>query len=271
MHYFKNILIIWALIPSILWAAPSFAEEKPENLSQQVGVNPQLGKLVNTEVKLVDESGKTHTLKELLAPGKPTVLIPAYYDCPRLCGLLLRGALTLFNEMDLILGNDYQVLTVSFDPTEGPEKAAQRAKEYRSELAPARVGTADSWKFFVGAEPEVKGLMNDIGFTYAKDGEDYSHTAAIIILTPQGEISQYFTGVDFSPWDVRLALIDASKGSIGSAIDHILLYCFRFDPTKGKYTWAAFNVMRAGGILTLIAIAGFYYFLVFSRKRRSAV
>ena len=112
-------------------------------------------------------------------------------------------------------------------------------------------------------------LMKQIGFNYRPDGEEFAHTAAMILLTPNGQISQYFTGIDFSPWDTKLALVEASQGSIGSALDHALLYCFRFDPTKGKYTWAAFGIMRAGGVLTLVFLVGLIFLL--ARREKNGV
>jgi protein SCO1/2 len=111
--------------------------------------------------------------------------------------------------------------------------------------------------------------MADLGFKYMRDGEDFAHSAAVMILTPTGEISQYFTGIIFSPWDTRLALVEASKGGIGTAIDHLLLYCFRFDPLQGRYTWAVVGLLRVGGALTLLGLALVYF--LFARKRRSKV
>jgi protein SCO1/2 len=108
--------------------------------------------------------------------------------------------------------------------------------------------------------------MRELGFKYMRDGADFAHSAALMILTPTGEISQYFTGIMFSPWDVRLALVEASKGGIGTAIDHLLLYCFRFDPLQGKYTWAVVGLLRVGGALTLLGLAAVYF--LFARKRR---
>jgi protein SCO1/2 len=109
--------------------------------------------------------------------------------------------------------------------------------------------------------------MGELGFKYVRDGEDFAHSAALMILTPSGEISQYFTGIEFSPWDVRLSLVEASSGKIGSAMDHLLLYCFRFDPLQGKYTWAVVATLRIGGALTLLGLALVYF--LFARKRQS--
>ena len=121
-------------------------------------------------------------------------------------------------------------------------------------------------QYLVGGQEQVRALMGDLGFKYMRDGEDFAHSAALMILTPTGEISQYFTGIMFSPWDAKLALVEASKGGIGTAIDHLLLYCFRFDPLQGRYTWAVVGLLRVGGALTLIGLAMVYFF--FARKRR---
>jgi protein SCO1/2 len=123
-------------------------------------------------------------------------------------------------------------------------------------------------KFLVGDTISSTQLMSELGFKFMRDGQDFAHSAAVMILTPGGEISQYFTGISFPSWDVRLSLVEASRGNIGTAIDHLLLYCFRFDPLQGKYTWAVVGILRVGGALTLVGLGLMYYMLAF-RKRRS--
>lgn len=245
---------------SILVAPQASALEDPGAALQEVGVDTsRLGQKLDLSVKFTDQSGETRTLGDMLSSGKPLIVTPVYYHCPRLCGFFLGGFVKLLGELQLELGRDFEIATISFDHEEGVELAAERAAEYRKQLVGSQARTPDAWKFYVGSKPDVTTLMSQLGFRYSPDGGEFAHTAAFIILTPQGEISQYFTGIDFSAWDVKLAMVDASRGAIGSAIDHFLLFCFRFDPTKGKYTWAAFNIMRSGVIFSVLVMGALVY------------
>lgn len=237
--------------------------ENPGDELAETGVVSKLNAQVNPEIRLTDSDGQSVRFGDLLSDGLPTILIPVYYDCPRLCGLVLSGAISLFNSMSLKLGKEYKVLAVSFDHEESPELAAKRAKEYHKQLAAQDV-SAGAWRFLVGEQSQVSELMSTVGFGYKKDGDEFAHSAALFILTPDGKVSQYFTGIEFSAWDVRLAVIDASSGGIGSAIDHVLLYCFRFDSGKGKYTLAVFRLLRVVGVLTLLGLGVLFFYA--SRK-----
>lgn len=234
---------------------------------QEVGLTTKLGAKIDPTLVFRAQGGEVVRLGDVLAQGLPVVLVPAYYNCPRLCGFVLEGVTTLLNQLTLTLGADYRVLTVSFDPKDNPEVATKRAATYiqqfkRPDLVPS------NWQFLSGDAPNITPLMNQIGFHYKPDHDQFAHGAAIMILTPQGEISQYFTGVQYSPFDVRLALVEASKGKIGSPFDHIMLFCFRFDETKGRYTWAAYNLVRAGGLVTFLLLSGLL--VGFWRKERAA-
>ncbi len=248
MRLIKTIFGIFCAVLFI--AVPASALEDPKADLQEVGVFTELGRKVDTSLIFSDSLGNKIPLSQVFSSGKPVILIPAYYRCPRLCGLILGGVQKLLNKLTLNLGHDFQVVTVSFDPEEGVKDAAEKASEYRKVL-PDR-GVPEAWSFLVGDENNIRPLMDQIGFRYKKDGSEFAHSAAIMILTPDGEISQYFTGIDFSPFDVKLSLIEASKGKIGSPLDHVFMFCFRFDETKGRYTWAVFNLMRLGAIATLV-------------------
>jgi protein SCO1/2 len=258
-----SFLVTALVVLLVLLAHSSKAIERPENvIGSEVGVFTELGIAVDQSLLFTDSTGNTRALSDFFVEEKPLVIAPVYYKCPRLCGLLLDGLYSLINKLPLKLGDDFNVLVVGFDPTE----SASDAKEVRSKLnirlkeeARAKAGALN---YVVGDERSTTALMNQLGFRYKKDGEDFAHSAALMILTPTGEISQYFTGIEFSPWDVRLALVEASQGKIGTAIDHLLLYCFRFDPLQGKYTWAVVALLRVGGVLTLIGLGLVYFFFV---------
>lgn len=235
--------------------------------NQEIGFYTKLGTKVDTSIPFTNQDGEIVTLASLLQPGVPTVILPVYYGCPRICGFLFSGFVELIKSMKLVLGKEYRVIAVSFNPDDYAADAKERAKIVFSDLGTPEAVTAN-WSFLVGLDGNIRKLMDQLGFRYQKDGDEYAHGSGFIVLTPSGEISQYFTGIEFSPWDVRLSLIEASKGAIGSTIDHILLFCYKFDPTQGKYTLFAFNVLR-GGVLAMIGlfVAAIFYF---SRRVKQA-
>ena len=204
--------------------------------------------------------GKKLRLSDIVQGDKPTLLIPVYYGCPRLCGLNLQGALEGLNTLKLDLADDFNVVTFSFNSEETSQLAKNGAAHYHP-LYREPEKAKRAWHFLVGDEKNIQLLMEQIGFRAKRDGKEFAHAAALFFITPDLRISQYFTGLRYDPWDMKLALVEASQGKIGSAIDHILLYCFRFDPTKGKYTWAAFNVMRAGATFGCLLLFGIIFSL----------
>ena len=261
-------LVCLAVATGLVAAESCFAIERPgEVIDKDIGVFTALGGKVDLSRQFTDTAGQTRSLREFATPGKPIVIAPVYYKCPRLCGLLLDGVYNLLNEIPLQLSADFSVLVVGFDPTETPQDAAKVMGKFNAKLIGDPAMRTSAIHYLVGGDEQVRGLMQELGFKYMRDGEDFAHSAALMILTPTGEISQYFTGIIFSPWDVKLALVEASKGGIGTAIDHLLLYCFRFDPLQGRYTWAVVGLLRVGGALTLIGLALVYFF--FARKRRA--
>lgn len=248
MRGFLVFLCLLAWLPGQLLAL-----EKPETELAKVGVNPAIGQQLNLDLEFTDSSGKHGKLRDFLSPNLPTLVVPVYYHCPRLCGLLLSGVDALVLEMQLKLGTEYRLLTFSFDPEETIAQAEQRRSQHH-----AAVGAKDpsDWPFLVGTAPNVAALTKSIGFSAERDQGEFAHTTALILLTPEGKISQYFTGVTFSAWDVRLALIEASLGGLGTALDHVLLFCFRFDPTQGKYTWTVFASLRILGAVCIVLLFG---------------
>lgn len=245
--FFGFVLNLWSL------------ENPGENL-QKVGLDTELGTQLDLTRVFTDQSGASKPLGEFLLPERPIVFVPAYYHCPRLCGLLLSGAKKVFEAMNLKVGSDYQVVTISFDPKDTPQMAEKQFNRFGSELV-ERSGNPNGWKFLVGTQTNIDSFMGSLGFRYQEDKGEYAHTAAIFVATPAGEISQYFANIEFSPSDVRLAIVEAGRGMVGTVLDQVLLYCFRFDPSKGKYTWAAFGLMRAGGGVTFLVLFGLILWL----------
>jgi protein SCO1/2 len=227
-------------------------------VEQAVGINQRLGEHVDGSIELTDEYGTKFAVADRLAEGKPLVLVPVYYSCPRLCGLALAGAAQLFKELGLKAGEDYSALTVSFKHSELSAIAHSRGEEFR-EMAGLSPG---SWMFATGGEDQIERLMGQVGFKYREEGGEYAHSSALIIITPGGQVSKYFSDIKFSPRDVKLALVEASAGKIGTLVDHLMLFCYRFDPLKGRYTLAAWNFARVGTTLFLFTCVSIVIYFV---------
>lgn len=232
----------------------SYALEDPEKVNSRLQITQNIGQKLDFDLSFQDSSGNNIKLGQYFTAAKPVILVPVYYECPRLCTLVMDGVLKLLNETSLRLGKEFNVLLVSFDPSEKPEQAFKRMDGLRKRLNSEQSKGAANWEALVGGSESVGPLMDQIGFTYFKDREEFAHSAMLLIANPDGVISQYFFGIEFPAWDVKLALIEASQGNLGSIVDHAMLFCFRFDPTKGRYTWAAFNLARAGAFAGFLAL-----------------
>lgn len=262
LTYLKNVIL---LISIVTLTVVAWAEEDPKALEDALQIDQKLSQQLDLDLTFTNDSGSQIQLKELFVPGRPVIITPVYYHCPRLCGLLLDGALELFKKLELDIGSEYQVITVSFDPTDTYKLARDKSDKFFGELASShQLKERKGWDFLVGDERNVHTLMEQLGFKYLKDKDDFAHSAILVLITPEGKISRYFFGIDFPAWDVRLSLIEASQGGIGSLLDHALLLCFRFDPIKGKYAWVAFGLTKIVGTLTLFCLVLLVVYL--SRK-----
>ena len=246
----------------------ALALEDTSLLKNEAGIVEHLEKKLDLELKFKDQFGKNVSLGELGIANRPSILVPVYYECPRLCTLTLNAVVKAINEIPLELGQDFSLITFSFDPEETHELANKRALEFKPKLRPGHDGAA--WHFLSGEKSSAEGLARAIGFGYKKDREDFSHSAAIVLLTPEGKISRYFYGIKYPAKDLELSLIEASRGKIGSSIHKVLLYCFRFDPTKGKYTLAIFNLVRVVSILVLAILSTFILSMLLKERKRRA-
>jgi protein SCO1/2 len=249
------------------------ALENPEKDLQNVGFDPILGSAVDLSLRFTSQDGKDVSLRDLIDPERPTIIIPVYFNCPRLCGLLMSGVVDLLNKLKLTLGVDYRVIAVSFDSQETVTQAAQSHSLYGHMLLGGLPPMPGAWNFLIGNPEQVTKLMKQLGFSYVRDGQEWAHSAGFVILTPGGKVSQFFTGINFPAWDVKLALVEASEGKVGSPLDHIALFCVKFDPLKGKYTWAVTGLLRLGGIISIVLLGGTIGLLIFRermRRRKSA-
>jgi len=199
--------------------------------------------------------------------GKPVILNLVYYRCPMLCSIVTDGLTNSMSELKFDVGNEFDVLTVSFDPRDTPVEAAARRAKFVKRYG--RPGAAEGWHFLTGSEPSIRALTDSVGFYYAYDSkiDQYAHGATLIILTPTGRISRYFYGFEYKPRDIRLGLVEATAGRIGSLTDAVLLMCYHYDPATGTYSRVAMNFVRAGGVATMLSLGGFI-FLMIRRERR---
>lgn len=238
---------------------------------QNVGIEQRLDSQVPPDLAFVDDTGRPVKLGDYFGK-KPLILNLVYYNCTMLCGEVLAGLTGAMKLVKFDVGNQYDVLTVSFDPRETTAMAAAKKADYLKRYG--RPGAASGWHFLTGPADSINALTKAVGFQYQYDAarNQYAHATAIMILTPQGRISRYFYGVDFPPKDLRMGLVEASHEKIGNPIDQILLYCYHYDPATGKYGAVVSNMLKVGGALTILLLGGLLLILFHldrSAQRRS--
>jgi protein SCO1/2 len=261
--------IVAALLFAALAVAPRTAiADGPAEL-KNVGFDQHLDSQVPLDLPFTDESGKEVKLREYFG-DKPVIVVLAYYRCPMLCTLVLNGLVQGMREMPFTAGRDFQVVVVSFDPQEKPPLAAMKKKNYVGQYG--RPGAEDAMHFLTGKPEPIAALTHALGFRYVYDKlqQQYIHTSGIVVLTPDGKISRYFFGIHFSGQDLRLGLVEASQGRIGSTSDQVLLYCFHYDPALGKYSASVLNFVRAGGVFTIVLLVGLVWYLLKREPYRRA-
>jgi protein SCO1/2 len=220
---------------------------------QGVGIEQKLDARVPLELTFTDEFGKKAPLSTYFQSGKPVLLALVYYRCPMLCTQILNGVASSLKAVSLDPGRDFEVVSVSFDPKDTPETAASKKQLYMKRFG--RQGTANGWHLLTGDAANIKALTDAVGFHYKYDPatDQFAHASGIMIVTPDGRLSRYFYGVEYAPRDVRLGLVEASQNKIGNPVDEILLFCFHYDPSTGKYGAVVMNLVRlAGGAFVLI-------------------
>jgi protein SCO1/2 len=254
----------------VLLAHPATVAAQFTDPNQGIGVRPELLKEVGVDQKLNDEiplnlafrdeHGRPVELAQFFG-GKPVILTLVYYNCPMLCTQVLNGLDRSLEVLPLEIGKDFNVVTVSIDPTDRPVVAEAKQAMYAGMYR--RPGAQYGWHFLTGDEPQIKQLADSVGFRYAydPDSKQYAHASAIMLLTPAGKISRYFYGVSYPQRDLRLGLVEASQGKIGSPVDAVLLFCYHYDPHTGKYGLLISRVLQLGGILTVLVGGIFLIFL----------
>jgi protein SCO1/2 len=232
---------------------------------RDVAFDQRLGETVPVDAIFRTEDGREARLGDLLQ-GRPALLALVYYECPMLCTLTLNGLAGALEALQFDAGREFEILTVSFDTLETPDLARAKKATYLERYR--RPTAAAGWHFLTGDAAAVGALTRAVGFSYAWDerARQFAHATGLVVLTPEGRIARYFYGVEFAPKDLRLALVEAADGKIGSFVDQVLLYCFHYDPATGRYSAAIMRFVRLGGVLTLTGIA--LFFLVARRRSR---
>jgi len=236
------------------------ANVRPPGL-KNVGIQQNLNQQIPSDLAFTDDLGRHVRLKDYFGK-RPLILNLVYYNCPMLCGEVLSGLTNSLRMMKFDVGKEFEVITVSFDPHETPEMAAAKKSEFLKRYE--RAGAEQGWHFLVGDQTSVDALTKAAGFQYQYDQKtrQFAHATAIMILTPEGKIAQYYYGVEYPPKDLRLGLVEAGQGKIGNLVDQILLYCYHYDPAQGKYSAVILRVLRLAGVATMLFLGSFIFLMM---------
>jgi len=241
----------------ILSPSPSV---RPPGL-KNVGIQQNLNQEIPANLAFTDDLGRSLHLGDYFGK-RPLILNLVYYNCPMLCGEVLSGLEHSLSMMQFDVGKEFDVITVSFDPSETPEMAAKKKSEFLRRYK--RAGAEQGWHFLVGKPDAIDALTKAAGFQYQYDAKtkQFAHATAILVLTPEGRIAQYYYGVEYPPKDLRLGLVEAGKGKIGDIVDQLLLYCYHYDPEQGKYSATILRVLRLAGVATMLCIGTLIFVMI---------
>lgn len=240
--------------------------DKVPNVLKEVTFRQQLDQQLPLDARFKDETGRDVQLGDYFKTGKPVVLAFVYYQCPMLCIQVMNGISSAIKPLTFTPGQDFDVVLVSFDPRDTPRDAAEKKNahlEYWSAEA-----QANGWHFLTGTEAEIRRATQAAGFSYQWDErtQQFAHVSGVLVTTPEGRLSRYFYGIEYSAKELRLALVESGKGAIGSKIDELLLYCYHYDPESGRYGVVVMNLIRLGGVVTVAMVAGF---ILLMRRRET--
>jgi len=233
---------------------------------QGVGIDQKLDTQVPLDLTFRDEAGRTVPLSTYFQGKKPVILALVYYECPMLCTQILNDLESSLKAVSFNPGRDFEVVSVSFDPKDTPDIAASKKQLLLKRYG--RPNTSNGWHFLVGDQPNIKTLTDAVGFHYKYDPatQQFAHASGIMILTPDGHLSRYFYGLEYAPRDIRLGLVEASQNKIGSPVDQILLFCYHYDPSTGKYGALVMRIVRVSGA-RFVLVCGTFLWIVFRREK----
>jgi len=234
----------------------ALTQNTPIPILQQVGIDQRIGQQVPLDLVFRDETGRSAPLRSYFG-RRPVLLTLVYYQCPMLCSQVLNGVVGGLLSQKLSVGRDFDIVTVSFDPRDTPADATEKRNVYLKRYG--RAGAEKGWHFLTGEQPAIEALTKAVGFRYAWDPkiQQYAHASGIMVATADGRLSHYLYGIEYTPKDLRLALVESSEGKLGNVVDQVMLYCYHYDPATGKYGAVVTNMLRLGGALTLLLLGGF--------------
>ncbi len=268
--WWSSVLLVLGLVALSAAAARAheFSSDSRPTPLREVAFDQRVNEQVPLDLALRDEEGKAMPLREYFG-ARPVIMVPVYYGCQNLCPLVLDGLVRSLRAISFSAGGQFAVVVVSFDPRDTPGIAAATKQKYL--LQYGRPGGAAGWHFLTGEAAPIRQLTRAIGFRYTSDAatDQYAHATGIVIVTPQGRIFRYMYGIEFSPRDLRLSLVDASAHKVGSIIDQALLFCYRYDPATGKYSLIVMNVLRLAGLATVAALGTFVVVMGRREQRRA--
>lgn len=251
------LLASWLALSAGGWGVPALAWDggPADDVLQEIGFDQRLDEPIPLDLPFRDEAGQVVTLAEYFH-DLPVILVMGYFTCPNLCSLVRQGLVESLQPLKFTAGQEFQVVEVSIDPGESPQVAA--AVKQQNLWAYGRPGSEGGWHFLVGEEDSIQRLAQAVGFRYRYDPEQdqYAHPSGIVLLTPDGRVARYFFGLTYPERDLRLGLMEAAEGRIGSPIDQVLLYCYHYDPATGRYSLLINNVLRVAGLVTVLGLGG---------------
>jgi len=260
----RSVIVILISVTAFLFLQNSVqAHVEQPNDQSGIGMDEKLGQVIPFDLTFYDENGNPVSLKQLI--HTPVILAPVFYRCPNVCSFLLFNLAGVINKLPSEPGKEYQVLTVSFDETEKPDLALEKKKMYLKMIE--KPFPEDAWRFLTGNRENIHKLTDAIGFHFKKQGDDFLHPVTLIILSPDGKITRYIYGTEFLPFDLKMALLEASEGRVGPTLSKVLRFCFSYDPKGRKYV---FDILKVTGIVTLLLALSFILFLVFKGKKQPA-
>ena len=254
------------LLPSLIFLTLLNVNVTAQDTTNELGLYEKLDQYLPKDLVFVDENYDTVNLVDAI--DKPTVIVPVYYTCPGLCSPLLEGIADLISSTSLDLGKDYQVFTISFNPVEKTRLALKKKATY-VKLVKTDADVKNGWTFFTGDSVNIARLLNSIGYKVKKQGKDFIHPGAIVIVSPKAKITRYLHGTYFLPFDLKMAVVEASEGKSGPTINRVLQFCFSYDPKGQKYV---FNITKvSGGLILFFAVLFLITLIVKKRKNTKTV
>ncbi|MBS1242705.1 MAG: Copper delivery protein (cytochrome c oxidase assembly) [Nitrospirae bacterium] len=252
------------LLLFLLVAADPAPAHETTATSANISLDEKLGVVIPADISLKDENGRPVNLRSLV--DRPTIIAPVYLHCSHVCPLLLTNLAETLGKLDLVQpGKDFRVVALSFDEQEGPEVAREKKPNYIA--AVGRPFPTDAWPFLTGDNANIRKFTDTVGFTFQRDGEDFSHPVVVIILAPGGKVVRYLYGTTFLPFELTMAIIEAAQGRTGAPAGRVLNYCFSYDPLKKSYV---FNILKVVGTVMILTVVSFFLYLVVTTKKRGS-